>query len=71
MHEVRVSVYVQAVCMGCACKFDTSKCACSAHDCVGPVVGAEGAASVRRRMRGQQFLSLFWSQENKVKTITV
>ena len=33
--------------MGCACQFDTSECACSAHDCVGPVVGAEDMASVR------------------------
>ena len=64
MHEVRVSVNVQAVRMGCACQFDTSKCACSAHDCVGPVVGAEGAVSVRWRLREQQLLSLFLVPED-------
>ena len=64
MHEVRVSAYVQAVRMGCACQFDTSKYACSAHDCVGPVVGAEGVVPVRWRLRQQQFLSLFLVPED-------
>ena len=64
MHEVRVSVYVHAVRMRCACQFDTSKCACSAHDCVGPVVGAEGAMPVPWRLREQQLLSLLLVPED-------